>query len=113
MKAQFDIWLANLNPSKGTEPGKIRPVVIIQSDLLNKVGHPSTLACPITSQLSEEKNVLRVKLDTVGTGLEQDSEVLIDQIRALDNQRLVQRLGKIGADQSEELLWKLKAILDI
>lgn len=113
MKAQFDIWLANLNPSKGTEPGKIRPVVTIQSDLLNKVGHPSTLVCPITSQLSEEENVLRVKLDTFGTGLEQDSEVLIDQIRALDNQRLLQRLGKIGADQSEELLWKLKAILDI
>lgn len=113
MKAQFDVWLANLNPSKGTEPGKIRPVVIIQSDLLNKVGHPSTLVCPITSQLSEAENVLRVKLDTVETGLEQDSEVLVDQIRALDNQRLLQQLGKIGADQSAELLWKLKAILDI
>jgi mRNA interferase MazF len=113
MKAQFEIWLANLNPSKGTEPGKIRPIVIIQSDLLNKVGHPSTLACPITSQLSPKENLLRVKLDTVGTGLEQDSEVLIDQIRALDNQRLLQRLGKISPNQSAELLWKLKAILDL
>nr|HAD52490.1 type II toxin-antitoxin system PemK/MazF family toxin [Algoriphagus sp.] len=49
MKVQYEIWLVNLNPSKGTEPGKIRPAVIIQTNLLNQVMHPSTLICPITS----------------------------------------------------------------
>jgi mRNA interferase MazF len=41
---QFDLWIADLNPRNGTEPGKIRPVLVVQSNLLNKV-HPSTLVC--------------------------------------------------------------------
>lgn len=58
---QFDIWLANLNPSKGTEPGKIRPVVVIQTDLLNGV-HPSTIVCPITTNVQPKSEILRVHL---------------------------------------------------
>ncbi|MDQ6901963.1 MAG: type II toxin-antitoxin system PemK/MazF family toxin, partial [Bacteroidota bacterium] len=41
---QFDIWLADLNLTVGTEPGKTRPVVIIQTDLLNET-HLSTIIC--------------------------------------------------------------------
>tara|TARA_R110002050_G_scaffold299792_1_gene466425 strand:- start:15 stop:185 length:171 start_codon:yes stop_codon:yes gene_type:complete len=48
---QFDIWLANLKPQKGTEPGKTRPVVIIQANPLNSTGHPSTIICPILSNV--------------------------------------------------------------
>ena len=58
---QFDIWLADLNPSVGTEPGKKRPVVIVQTDLLNEV-HLSTLICPITTNVKEEIEILRVHL---------------------------------------------------
>ena len=42
------IYLANLNPSRGTEPGKTRPCLVIQSDLLSSTGHPSTTILPIT-----------------------------------------------------------------
>ncbi|MES2732053.1 MAG: type II toxin-antitoxin system PemK/MazF family toxin [Bacteroidota bacterium] len=42
------IWWANLDPARGTEAGKIRPVVILQTDLLNDVGHPSSIVCPLT-----------------------------------------------------------------
>ncbi|PIZ05745.1 MAG: type II toxin-antitoxin system PemK/MazF family toxin, partial [Flavobacteriales bacterium CG_4_10_14_0_8_um_filter_32_5] len=58
---QFDIWLANLNPSVGTEPGKKRPVVIVQTDLLNET-HLSTLICPITTNVKAEIELLRVHL---------------------------------------------------
>jgi mRNA interferase MazF len=51
---QYDIWLADLNPSKGTEAGKVRPVVIIQTDLLNGT-HLSTLICPVTTNVQPEK----------------------------------------------------------
>jgi mRNA interferase MazF len=112
MKAQFDIWLVNLNPSRGTEPGKIRPAVVIQTNLLNQTGHLSTLICPITSQLSTEENILRVRVDTSTTGLDQESEILVDQIRALDNQRFIEKLGKLESIKSIELHQKLKAILD-
>ncbi len=58
---QFDIWTADLNPTIGTEPGKVRPVVIVQTDLLNS-DHPSTIICPITSNRSVDVEILRVRL---------------------------------------------------
>jgi mRNA interferase MazF len=59
---QFDIWLADLNPRIGTEAGKIRPVLIIQTNLLNSLPHLSTLICPITTNITENASVLRVSL---------------------------------------------------
>jgi mRNA interferase MazF len=109
---QFELWLANLNPSKGTEPGKIRPVVIIQTNLLNQVDHPSTLVCPLTTQLTPRKNVLRVRIPNGNYGIEKDSEILIDQIRALDNRRLLEKLGDLGEKEIAELRSNVKSILD-
>lgn len=112
MKKQFDIWLVNLNPARGTEPGKIRPAVVIQTNLLNQQDHPSTLIYPITSQLSDSVNILRVRIGTSGTGLEQDSEVLVDQIRALDNRRFIEKLVKLSLEKSLEIKEKLVAFMD-
>ncbi|MGB5479092.1 MAG: type II toxin-antitoxin system PemK/MazF family toxin, partial [Thermoanaerobaculia bacterium] len=42
------LYLADLNPRRGTEPGKIRPILVIQSDLLNEAEHPSTWVLPCT-----------------------------------------------------------------
>lgn len=112
MKEQFDVWFVNLNPARGTEPGKIRPCVIVQTNLLNQVGHPSTLICPITTQLSDEENILRVKVEGKETGLDQETEILVDQIRALDNRRFLVKLGKISKEKALELRTKLKAIMD-
>ncbi|MHA7129663.1 type II toxin-antitoxin system PemK/MazF family toxin [Algoriphagus namhaensis] len=113
MRRQFEVWLVNLNPSRGTEPGKIRPAVIIQTNLLNQVDHPSTLVCPITSQISSKENILRVRLSAKETGLEKESEILVDQIRALDNLRFIEKLGQLETQKAEELLSKVKAILDL
>jgi mRNA interferase MazF len=112
MKRQFEIWLVNLNPARGTEPGKIRPAVVILTNLLNQLDHPSTLICPITSQLSAEENILRVRLSGIVKGLERDSEILVDQIRALDNQRFLEKLGILSAEKSLELREKLVAVMD-
>jgi mRNA interferase MazF len=83
-----EIWLANLNPSKGTEPGKTRPVLIVQNQALLDVEHPSTLIIPLTTSLVDNAQPLRIRVKAKGK-LEQDSDLLIDQIRAIDNQRLV------------------------
>ena len=112
MKEQFEIWLVNLNPSRGTEPGKTRPAVVIQTNLLNQLDHPSTLICPITSQTSKTENILRVKTGIEGTGLEQNSEILVDQIRALDNRRFLEKLGKLTPENAIELREKLGAVMD-
>jgi mRNA interferase MazF len=113
MKKQFDIWLVNLNPARGTVPGKIRPVVVVQTNFLNQLDHPSTLICPITSQLFAEATVLRVRLlGGKKTGLDQDSEILIDQLRAVDNLRFLERLGSIEKEEEQELKQKLGLVLD-
>jgi mRNA interferase MazF len=50
---QFEIWIADLNPQIGTEPGKTRPVLIVQTNLLNSIPHPSTIICPITTNVKK------------------------------------------------------------
>jgi mRNA interferase MazF len=107
-----EIWLANLNPSRGTEPGKIRPVVIIQTDLLNKLSHPSTLICAVTSNLTNQDNILRVRIPKGESGIEVESEILVDQIRAIDNLKLIEKIGFLDLNQTFELREKIKAILD-
>lgn len=107
---QFEIWLADLNPSRGTEPGKTRPVVVVQSDLLNEV-HLSTLICPITTNIKPEIEILRVHLNK--TQLDKLSDVLVDQIRAIDNQRLIKKLGKLNKDQQNKLKANIKIVMDL
>ena len=110
MIKQYDIWLANLNPGKGTEIGKVRPVVIVQTDLLNNL-HGSTLICPITSQVNRELKILRVHIGK--RYLEKESDVLVDQLRAIDNRRLVQRLGKLQAGHIQSLKENLSVLLEV
>jgi mRNA interferase MazF len=86
-----EIWLANLNPNKGTEPGKTRPVLIMQDQALLDVAHPSTIIIPLTTNLVEDAAPLRIRIKAQG-GLKKNSDLLIDQIRAIDNHRLTQKV---------------------
>ena len=81
------IYLANFNLSRGTEAGKTRPCLVMQSKLLNDVGHPSTTVLPLTTQLTEGAEPLRLRLAS-REGLERDSEVMLDQTRTIDNRRI-------------------------
>ncbi len=82
-----EIRLANFNPAKGTEPGKIRPCLIIQSDLLNDARHPSTTVIPLTSRLVDNAVPLRYRI-SARDDLRSDSEVVLDQARTIDNRRI-------------------------
>ena len=84
LNKQGEIWLANLNPSKGSEPGKTRPVLIVQGQALLDAGHPSTLIIPLTTNLIDDAEPLRIRVVAQGK-LKQDSDLLIDQLRAIDN----------------------------
>jgi mRNA interferase MazF len=83
-----EIWLADLNPRRGTEPGKTRPVLIVQSQALLDAGHPSTLIVPLTTHLTDDAEPLRIRVEPRGT-LRRRSDLLIDQLRAIDNARLI------------------------
>jgi mRNA interferase MazF len=107
---QFDIWLADLNPSQGTEPGKTRPVVVLETDLLNDT-HPSTIICPITTNVQKDIEILRVHLKK--SQLDKLSDILVDQIRAIDNKRFITKLGKLTNDQKVKLKNNIRIVLDI
>jgi mRNA interferase MazF len=104
------VWLADLNPQRGTEPGKTRPVLIIQSQALLDAGHPSTLIIPLTTSLIEGAEPLRLRL-SARDRLDRDSDLLIDQIRAIDNQRLV--TGPLTILGAEEISRIYSAILEV
>jgi mRNA interferase MazF len=113
MVKRGQIWWANLDPGRGTEPGKIRPVVIIQTDLLNQAGHPSTIICPLSTQVQKAASLLRVHLKHGEAGLAQDSDILIDQIRAIDNSRLTAQIGMMPTQKFLVLEDNLRKVLDL
>ena len=87
MPDRGEVWLANLNPRRGTEPGKTRPVLIVQAQALLDVRHPSTLIIPLTTRAVDDAEPLRIRVPASGR-LRRDSDLLIDQLRAIDNRRL-------------------------
>lgn len=105
------LYVANLNPRLGTEPGKIRPVVVVQTDALNRV-HPSTIICPLTTKTAGFENKLRVALPREVSGLRQSSDILVDQIKAIDSRRLRRKLRPLPDRYLSELRHKLLLILD-
>lgn len=109
---QYEIWLADLNPRMGTEPGKTRPVLIIQTNLLNKQ-HPSTIVCPITSNVQPESEILRVHIKKGIAKTKKDSDIMIDQIRAIDNRRLVKKLGELPLGLCKKVKENIRIVLDL
>ena len=108
---QFNIWIADLEPQKGTETGKVRPVLIVQTNLLKD--HPSTIICPITTNVAPESDILRVHLKKGTSNLKSDSDIMIDQIRAIDNRRLTTKLGDLPQDLQIKVKENIRIVLDL
>ena len=106
------LYAADLRPRRGTEPGKVRPVLVIQTDLLNVARHASTWVLPCTTKLAGE-SLLRVHLARGIAGNAADCEVMIDQSRAIDNQRIKRRLGKLPGWLLSEVKEKLRLLGDL
>ncbi len=109
---QFEIWIADLSPQIGTEPGKTRPVVIIQTNLLNRIPHPSTIVCPITTKVKKDAEILRVHLKRGTASINQDCDIMIDQIRAIDNKRLTKRIGILPDELIETVKENIRIVFE-
>ncbi|MCX6251264.1 MAG: type II toxin-antitoxin system PemK/MazF family toxin [Bacteroidetes bacterium] len=113
MKAkQYEIWIADLNPTIGSEPGKIRPVIIVQTDLLNK-HHSSSIICPLTTNVQKESEILRIHLQKGYCGLNEGCDIMTDQIRSIDNKRLIKKIGVAPTEIAEKIKENLKILLDL
>jgi mRNA interferase MazF len=110
---QFEIWIADLNPQIGTELGKTRPVMVIQSNLLNKIPHPSTIICPLTTNVENDAEILRVHLKEGMANLHESCDIMIDQVRAIDNKRLVKKVGELPQELISQIKENLSIVLDL
>jgi mRNA interferase MazF len=83
-----EIWLGNLNPSRGAETGKVRPVLIMQADFLIAQGEPTVIVLPLTTQVRASKEPLHVTIPK-RDGLAGACQVMPEQPRTLDRKRLI------------------------
>lgn len=102
--------MADLNPARGPIPGKIRPVVIIQSNLFNNY-IDTTIVCPITSNIVEDINYLRVAL--IKEQVDKKSDILLDQLRTIENRKLIKKLSRLNFNQIKKMKRNLQIVLDL
>lgn len=82
-----EVWVGNLNPTRGNEVGKIRPVLVIQADELTEAGADTIVVLPLTTRIQPEMKLFRVPIPARGRLLT-DSYVAIEKPRALDPLRV-------------------------
>jgi mRNA interferase MazF len=96
-----EIWVGNLNPNRGAEVGKIRPVLIIQADFLIAQGEPTIIVLPLTTQVRQAKEPLHITI-RARDRLLQTCQVVPEQPRTLDRRRLVD--GPLTSLRPEEMI---------
>ena len=110
MPNRGEVWLADLNPRRGTEPGKTRPVLVVQSQALLDADHRSTLVVPLTTKLVDDAAPLRIRVRACDR-LDSDSDLLVDQLRAIDNRRLIN--GPLARLDKSQMAAAGAAILEV
>jgi mRNA interferase MazF len=98
---QYDIFLVNLDPTIGGEIKKTRPCVVISPDEMNKYLKTVVIA-PMTTSSKNYPTRVEVKHDN------KMGWVVLDQIRTIDKQRLIRRLGRLSKPEAKEVKGVIK-----
>jgi mRNA interferase MazF len=108
MVSKGDIWLVNLNPvKKNNEMGKVRPVLVYQNDELNHSEYPTTIIIPLSTSLIDDVEPIRYRI-CKRDNLKEDSDIVITQIRAIDNDRFIEKLATV----TQKEIQKIKELFD-
>jgi len=106
-----EIWVANLNPTRGAEIGKVRPVIVLQSDWLTAAGSDTLLVVPLTTRHWESQEALRVTI-TARDRLRENCHTVTEKTRALDRTRFGSGpLAVVTDEEMAELEQKLRGVL--
>jgi mRNA interferase MazF len=107
-----DIWMVNFDPTVGTEIQKIRPAVIVSSDAIGVL--PVKLVAPITGWKEQYANTIwHVQLlPTPKNGLTKPSAVDTLQLRGVDTQRFVRKMGRVSATLMDEIAAAIAAVVE-
>lgn len=105
-----DVYLVNLDPTLGKEIKKTRPAVVVQNNVFNRYS-PLAIVCPITSTLI--LGITKVLVEAGQSGLDHNSTILAQQIRCIDKQRLVKKLGSLDEETIAEVDTALKVVVGL
>lgn len=94
---RYGVYLADLDPVRGREIAKTRPVVVVSQDEMNRY-LDTVVVCPLTTKLHPR---WRSRIQTVCAG--RKAEIAVDQIRTLSKERLGRRLDKLGVAEAAQL----------
>ena len=97
-----EIWLANLDPTKGSEQAGTRPIIIFQENTISKFTS-TIITIPLTTNLRRAALPSCLLISNGQGGLNQDSVALCHQLRVLDKTRLIKRLGQLDTEVIAEL----------
>lgn len=107
------LYIIDFNPRVKTKPGKLRPAVVLQSDIINEAGYPSTIVIPTTTRLVEDPGILRLRIKKGQGGLARDSDLLLGQLIAVANESFRQEIGVLPEDLMDGLERRVRIILGL
>ena len=107
------LYVVDFNPRVRTKPGKLRPALVMQSNLVNEAGYPSTIVIPTTSKLIEDPGILRLRLSKGDGALDCDSDLLLGQLIAVANESFSKEIGSLPQSTFEEIERRIRIILDL
>ncbi len=106
-----EIWTANLNPPRGREIGKVRPVLVVQANELTQMGTPMVVVLPLSTQVYPGFKRWRIMLPARDRLLK-NCQVITDQPRALDRDRFGEGpLAALTAEEMEAVEKSLRAVM--
>lgn len=107
------LYVVDFNPRVRTKPGKLRPALVVQSNLVNDAGYPSTIVIPTTSKLVEDPGILRFRLRKGEGALDRESDLLLGQLIAVANESFTKEIGSLPGSTIEEIERRVRIILDL
>lgn len=107
------LYVIDFNPRIKTKPGKLRPALVLQSDLVNEAGYPSTIVVPTTTRLVENPGILRLRIKQGQGGIARDSDLLLGQVIAVANESFRQEIGALPNSLMEDLENRIRIILNL
>ena len=107
------LYIIDFNPRIKTKPGKLRPALVLQSDLVNEAEYPSTIVIPTTTSLVENPGILRIRIKKGQGGVSRDSDLLLGQAIAVANESFRQEIGSLPNAMMEEVENRIRIILSL
>lgn len=107
------LYFVDFNPRIRTKPGKLPPAVVVQSDLINEAGYPSTIVVPTTTRLVDNPGILRLRISKGQAGLKRDSDLLLGQLIAVANESFWQEVGVLPEALMREVEARVRVILGL